>query len=92
VPPNNINYYKFSSYFGSVDTPIDCSDGSTSFKNLNHKITVKRKLGERRSIFAALATRVNENYGPKGVRLYDMPIYVNVGPYFKYPKCRPLCT
>ena len=39
-----------------------------------------------------MATRVNEHYGPKGMRVYDMPIFVNVGPYFKYPDCRPLCT
>jgi hypothetical protein len=39
-----------------------------------------------------MATRVNEHYGPTGMRVYDMPIFVNVGPYFLYPECRPLCT
>jgi dihydroorotate dehydrogenase len=92
VPPNNINNYKFSTSFSPVDTPIDCSDGSTSFSNVKSKITVKRNLGERKSIFAAMATRVNEHYGPKGMRVDDMPVFVNMGPYFKYPDCRPLCT
>jgi hypothetical protein len=39
-----------------------------------------------------MATRVNEHYGPKGMVVNDMPVFVNVGPYFKYPDCRPLCT